>query len=66
MQNSDLHKFGINNLWPSDGCNSALQKIKIVQITHVSNAVKIISDVQYYVLIKLCKTAGSIHLLQAC
>ena len=30
-----------------------------------SNAVKImlfISDVKYYVLIKLCKTAGSIHL----
>ena len=32
-----------------------------------SNAVKImifISDVQYYVLIKLCKTAGSIHLFK--
>ena len=32
-----------------------------------SNAVKImifISDVQYYVPIKLCKTAGSIHLLK--
>ena len=32
-----------------------------------SNAVKImilISDVQYYVPIKLCKTAGSIHLFK--
>ena len=32
-----------------------------------SNAVKImllISDVQYYVPIKLCKTVGSIHLLK--
>ena len=33
-----------------------------------SNAVKImifISDVQYYVPIKLCKTAGSIHLFKS-
>ena len=48
-------------------CNSALQKIKIVQRTHVLYAVKImtfISDVQYYVPMKLCKTAGSIHLFK--
>ena len=35
MQNFDLCKFGIDNLRPSDGCNFALQKIKIVQRTHV-------------------------------
>ena len=54
MQNFDLHKFGIENFRPSNGCNPALQKM-------YSNAVKImifISDIQYYVPIKLCKTAG--------
>ena len=48
--------------------NSALQKIKIMQRMHnLPNAVKIrifISDVQYYVPIQLCKTAGSIHLFK--
>ena len=42
-------------------------KSKLYRGCMFSNAVKImifISDVQYYVLIKLCKTAGSIHLLK--
>ena len=30
-----LYNFGCDNFWISDGCNSALQKIKIVQRTHV-------------------------------
>ena len=67
MQNSDLYKFGINNFHSHDGCNSTLQKVKIVQGTHFSNAVDLmifISDVQYYVPIKLCKTVGSIHLFK--
>ena len=70
LQNSDLYNFGINNynFRPSDFCSSTLQKTKAVQrIICFSNAVKImlfISDVQYYVPIKLCKTAGSIHLFK--
>ena len=67
VQNSDLYKFDFNSLQPSDGCHSALQKIKIVQRMCVLHAVKVmifISDVQNYVPIKLCKTAGSIHLFK--
>ena len=43
------------------------RKSKLCRGHMFSNAVKImifISDVQYYVLIKLCKTAGSIHLFK--
>ena len=43
------------------------RKIKLCRGQLFSNAVKImlfISDVQYYVPIKLCKTAGSIHLFK--
>ena len=43
------------------------RKLKLCRGCMFSNAVKIIifiSDVQYYVPIKLCKTAGSIHLFK--
>ena len=43
------------------------RKSKLCRGHMFSNAVKImifISDVQYYVPIKLCKTAGSIHLFK--
>ena len=44
-----------------------LRRIKLCRGQLFSNIVKImlfISDVQYYVLVKLCKTAGSIHLFK--
>ena len=44
-----------------------VRRIKLCRGQLFSNAVKIIlfiSDVQYYVPIKLCKTAGSIHLFK--
>ena len=44
-----------------------LRRIKLCRGQLFSNAVKImlfISDVQYYVPVKLCKTAGSIHLFK--
>ena len=43
------------------------RKSKLCRECMFSNAVKImisISDIQYYILIKLCKTAGSIHLFK--
>ena len=43
------------------------RKSKLCRTQLFSNAVKImlfISDVQYYVHIKICKTAGSIHLFK--
>ena len=43
------------------------RKLKLCRGCMFSNAVKIkifISDVQYYVRVKLCKTAGSIHLFK--
>ena len=43
------------------------RKLKLFRGHLFSNAVKImlfISDVQYYVLVKLCRTAGSIHLFK--
>ena len=69
LQNSNLYTFGINcyNIWPSVVCNSTLQKIKAVQRMLFSNAVKMmvfILDIQYYVPIKFCKTAGSSHLFK--
>ena len=67
IQNSNLYKFGINNFQSSDGCSSALQKIKLCRGCMFSNAVKIIifiSNIQYYVPIKLCKTTGSIQLFK--
>ena len=67
MQNSDLYEFGINNfsLVISAVLNS--RKSKLCRGCMFSNAVKIkifISDVQYYVPTKLCKTAGSTHLFK--
>ena len=44
-----------------------LRRIELCRGQLFSNVVKImpfISDVQYYVLVKLCKTAGSIHLFK--
>ena len=43
------------------------RRIKLCKVQLFSNAVKImlfISDIQYYVPIKLCKTVGSIHLFK--
>ena len=66
MQNHHVHKFSFDNFRPSNGCNSALTKSKWCRGHLFSNTVKImifISDVQYYIPVKLCITAGSIHLL---
>ena len=44
-----------------------VRKLKVFRRHLVSNAVKImlfISDSQYYILVKLCRTAGSIHLFK--
>ena len=44
-----------------------VRRIKLCGGQLLSNIVKImlfISDVQYYVLVKLCKTVGSIHLFK--
>ena len=44
-----------------------LRRIKLCRGQLFSNVVKImlfISDIQYYILVKLCKTAGSIHLFK--
>ena len=35
MQNFDIHKFRFDNVRPSNGCNFALQKIKIMQRMNV-------------------------------
>ena len=43
------------------------RRIKLCRRQLFSNVVKImlfISDVQYYIPVKLCKTAGSIHLFK--
>ena len=43
------------------------RKLKLFRGHLFSNAVKImlfISDAQYYMLVKLCRTAGSIHLFK--
>ena len=67
IQNYVILALTVNSFWSSNVCSSTLQNIKAVQGMHFSNAVKIIifiSDVQYYVPIKLCKTAGSIHLFK--
>ena len=67
MQNSYLYMFGSNNVQFSDICSSTHQIIKLCRGYMFSNAVRImifISDIQYYVPIKLCKTTGSIHLFK--
>ena len=67
MQNFGIYKFNSDNFRSSNDCNSAFQKSKLCRGCTFSNTVKImivISDVQYYVPIKLCKTAGSIHLFK--
>ena len=67
MQNFDIHKLSLDNIRTSYGCNFALQKSKLCRGCAFCNAVKImifISDVQYYILIKLCKTTGSNHLFK--
>ena len=67
MQNFDIHKFGFDNIRTSYGCNSALQKIKTMYMTHVlqcSENYDIHFRCTKYVPIKLCKTADSIHLFK--
>ena len=44
-----------------------VRRMKLCRGQLFSNVVKImlfISDIQYYVLVRLCKTAGSIHLFK--
>ena len=67
MQNFDIYKFSFDDIRTSYGCNFTLEKSKLCRGHTFSNAVKImifISDVQNYIPIKLCKTAGSIHLFK--
>ena len=48
-------------------CNFTAQKDKLCRGQLFSNIVKIIlfiSDIQYYIPVKLCKTTGSIHLFK--
>ena len=57
-------KFGFDNLQPIPVSSLHYRKSKLCRGHMFSNAVKImifISDVPYYVPIKLCKTTGSIH-----
>ena len=51
---------------PSNDCNFTLQKVKVMQGMHILQHSENydISDIQYYVHIKLCKTAGGINLFK--
>ena len=69
LQNSILYNFGIKLFNIGLVIFAVLQprKLKLFRGHLFSNAVKtmlFISDVQYNVPIKLCKTAGSIHLFK--
>ena len=67
MQNFSIYRYNFDNIRFSYGCNFALQKTKFCRGCTFSNSVKImvlISDVQKYVPIKLCKTTGNIHLFK--
>ena len=69
LQNADLYNFSINcyNFGLVMFAVLHPRKLKLCRGCLFSNAVKImlfILDVQYYVPIKLCKTAGSIHLFK--
>ena len=66
MYNPSLHRNNFNNTRSDKSHVLTSQKIKIFKGHRFSNAVKIIfiSDIQNYVPIKLCKTAGSIHLFK--
>ena len=67
MQNSGLYQFDINNFGLVMVAVLHYRKSKLCRGCMFSNAVKImifISDVQYYVPWKLCKTVGSIHLFK--
>ena len=62
MQIFDIHKFSFDNIRTNHGCNFALQKIKILQRTHVLQCSENY-DVQNYVPIKLCKSEMTIKLI---
>ena len=69
MHNTTLYNFNLK--YRNDRfnciCNLQLRRIKLCRGQIFSNVVKIIlfiSVIQYYVLVKLCKTAGSIHLFK--
>ena len=67
MYNPSLHGNNSNNTESDNGHIFILQKSRFGKGHRFSNMVKImifISDVQNYVPIKLCKTAGSIHLFK--
>ena len=67
MQNSDIYKLALTIIGLSMVVILHYKKSKLCRGHMLSNTVKImflISDVQYYVPIKLCKTTGSIHLVK--
>ena len=67
MQNLDLHKFGLTILGLVMVAILHYRKLKLCRGHIFSNTVKImifISELQYYVPIKLCKTTRSIHLFK--
>ena len=67
MYNFSLYRNNSNNTKLDISHVPTLQKVKFCKGHRFSNAVKImilISDVQNYVPIKLCKAAGSIHLFR--
>ena len=67
MWNYGIHRDGPNIIKYGNSHPFALQKIKILQRTQILKHCKIvlfISDVQHYILIKLCKTSGSLHLFK--
>ena len=69
MHSSVLYNLGFkyNNNRFSHICNPTVRRIKLCNGQLFSNVVKImlfISDIQYYMPVKLCRTAGSIHLFK--
>ena len=67
MQNFDLYNLALTILGLVMVVILHYKKSKLCRGHMFSNAVKImifISDVQFYIPIKLCKTAGSIHLFK--
>ena len=67
MHNLSLHRNNSNNTKSNNSHVLTLQKIKILyrsQILKHGKNYDFISDVQNYVLIKLCKMPGSIHLFK--
>ena len=67
MWNFSIHSDSPNIIKYGNSHPIALQKTKFCRGHKFSNIVKIvllISDVQHYIPIKLCKTSGSLHLFK--